>query len=54
MTRGTLETWSSQVKMWEQGHPLTIRRVAYVTLGVKDLTEATARLRQADAGGPGA
>ncbi|MCW2909316.1 MAG: hypothetical protein JWL68_4105 [Actinomycetia bacterium] len=37
-----LETWSSQVKMWETGHPLTIRRVAYVTLGVKDLGEATA------------
>lgn len=35
-----LETWSSQVKMWEQGHPLTIRRLAYVTLGVKDLDEA--------------
>jgi hypothetical protein len=35
-----LETWSSQVKMWEIGHPLTIRRLAYITLGVKDLDEA--------------
>jgi hypothetical protein len=36
-----LGTWSSQLKMWEKGHPLTIRRLAYITLGVKDLTEAT-------------
>ncbi|MDQ7908552.1 hypothetical protein RB614_28880 [Phytohabitans sp. ZYX-F-186] len=36
-----LGTWSSQVKIWELGHPLTIRRLAYVTLGVRDLTAAT-------------
>jgi hypothetical protein len=36
-----LDTWSSQVKMWEFGHPLTIRRLEYVTLGCKNLTEAT-------------
>jgi hypothetical protein len=36
-----LDTWSSQVKMWEYGHPLTIRRLEYVTLGCKNLTEAT-------------
>ncbi|MGX7680134.1 hypothetical protein ACSMXN_14680 [Jatrophihabitans sp. DSM 45814] len=36
-----LDTWSSQRKMWEFGHPLTIRRLAYVTLGCKDLDEAT-------------
>ena len=35
-----LETWSSQVKMWEQIHPLGIKRLAYVTLGVKDLESA--------------
>jgi hypothetical protein len=35
-----LETFSSQVKIWENGHPLTIRRLAYVTLGVKDLDSA--------------
>jgi len=35
-----LNTWSSQVKMWEYGHPLTIRRLAYITLGVKDLDTA--------------
>jgi catechol 2,3-dioxygenase-like lactoylglutathione lyase family enzyme len=36
-----LDTWSSQVKMWELGHPLTITRLAYVTLGVKDVHVAT-------------
>ncbi|MGW0590583.1 hypothetical protein [Streptosporangium sp. NPDC002607] len=35
-----LETWSSQVKMWEYGHPLTIKRLAHITLGVKDLDSA--------------
>lgn len=35
-----LDTWSSQRKMWECGHPLTIRRLAYVTLGTKDLEDA--------------
>ena len=35
-----LDTWSSQVKMWEQIHPLGIKRLAYVTLGVKDLESA--------------
>lgn len=34
-----LETWSSQIKMW-QSHPLTIERFSYVTLGVKDLDTA--------------
>ena len=32
-----LETWSSQVRMWETGHPMGIRGMAYFTLGVKDL-----------------
>jgi 4-hydroxyphenylpyruvate dioxygenase-like putative hemolysin len=36
-----LETWSSQVKMWEIGHPLGIKGLAYVTLGVKDLDAAS-------------
>ncbi|GAA1261903.1 hypothetical protein GCM10009677_11880 [Sphaerisporangium rubeum] len=35
-----LATWSSQMKMWEHGHPLTIKRLAYITLGVKDLDAA--------------
>ena len=35
-----LGTWSSQVKLWDQVHPLGIRRLAYITLGVKDLDEA--------------
>lgn len=35
-----LETWSSQMRMWEKGHPLTIQRLAYVTVGVKKLDEA--------------
>jgi hypothetical protein len=33
--------WSSLQKTWEIGHPLTIRRCAYVSLGVKNLAEAT-------------
>jgi hypothetical protein len=33
-----LDTWSSQVKMWEIGHPLGIRGLAYVTLGVRTWT----------------
>ncbi len=36
-----LDTWSSQVKMWELGHPLTMKRLQYLTLAVKDLDEAT-------------
>jgi hypothetical protein len=36
-----LDTWSSQVKMWEIGHPLGIKGLAYVTLGVKDLDAAS-------------
>lgn len=36
-----LDTWSSQVKMWEIGHPLGIQGLAYVTLGVRDLDAAT-------------
>jgi catechol 2,3-dioxygenase-like lactoylglutathione lyase family enzyme len=35
-----LPTWSSQVKFWEISHPLGIKRLAYVTLGVKDLDAA--------------
>jgi hypothetical protein len=35
-----LDTWSSQVKFWELSHPLGIRRLAYVTLGVRDLDAA--------------
>jgi catechol 2,3-dioxygenase-like lactoylglutathione lyase family enzyme len=38
-----LDTWSSQVKFWELSHPLGISRLAYVTLGVKDLDDAVAR-----------
>jgi catechol 2,3-dioxygenase-like lactoylglutathione lyase family enzyme len=38
-----LPTWSSQVRFWELSHPLGIRRVAYQTLGVKNLDEAVAR-----------
>jgi len=34
-----LETWSSHRKIWES-HPLTIRRLAYITLGVKDVDES--------------
>jgi hypothetical protein len=35
-----LDTWSSQQKMWENGHPLGIKRFLYCTLGVKDLESA--------------
>jgi hypothetical protein len=35
-----LDTWSSQRKMWELGHPLGITRLHYVTLGVRDLDSA--------------
>jgi catechol 2,3-dioxygenase-like lactoylglutathione lyase family enzyme len=35
-----LDTWSSQVKFWELSHPLGIRRLAYITLGVRDLPAA--------------
>jgi catechol 2,3-dioxygenase-like lactoylglutathione lyase family enzyme len=35
-----LPTWSSQSKFWEVSHPLGIKRLAYVTLGVKDLESA--------------
>ena len=28
------------MRMWEKGHPLTIERLAYVTVGVKKLDEA--------------
>ncbi len=38
-----LPTWSSQRKFWELGHPLGIKRLAFQTLGVKDLDEAVAR-----------
>lgn len=37
-----LDSWSSLRKIWEFGHPLTIRRLAYITLGVRDLSAATA------------
>jgi catechol 2,3-dioxygenase-like lactoylglutathione lyase family enzyme len=36
-----LDTWSSQVKMWELGHPLGIKGLGYVTLGVRDLDAAS-------------
>jgi hypothetical protein len=36
------ETWSTQVTTWENEHPLTIRRLGYVMLGVKDLDAAVA------------
>lgn len=35
-------TWSSQRKFWELGHPLGIKRMLYVTLGVRDLESAVA------------
>lgn len=34
-----LGTWSSQAKIW-RSHPLTIERLSYITLGVKDLEAA--------------
>ncbi|MGX7680152.1 VOC family protein [Jatrophihabitans sp. DSM 45814] len=38
-----LDTWSSQVKFWELSHPLGIKRLAYQSLGVKDLAAAVDR-----------
>jgi hypothetical protein len=35
-----LNTWSSQVKFWELSHPLGIKRLAYITLGVRRLEAA--------------
>jgi hypothetical protein len=35
-----LDTWSERERSWEHEHPLTIRRVANVMLGVKDLDAA--------------
>jgi len=35
--------WNSMAKMWRNGHPLTIDRLAYVTLGVRELEPAVAR-----------
>ena len=35
--------WSSHVKQWELVHPLGIKRLGWVTLGVKDLDDAVAR-----------
>jgi hypothetical protein len=36
-----LDTWSSQRKLWETGHPLTVHRLGFVTLGLRDVTAAT-------------
>jgi catechol 2,3-dioxygenase-like lactoylglutathione lyase family enzyme len=38
-----MANWSSKVKQWELVHPLGIKRLGWVTLGVKDLDEAVAR-----------
>jgi Glyoxalase/Bleomycin resistance protein/Dioxygenase superfamily len=38
-----LANWSSHVKQWELGHPLGIKRLGWITLGVKDLDDAVAR-----------
>jgi hypothetical protein len=38
-----LDTWTSQVKQWANIHPMGITRLAYQTLGVRDLDEALAR-----------
>jgi hypothetical protein len=38
-----LDTWSSQVKFWDKVHPLGIKRLAFQTLGVKDLDQAVSR-----------
>ncbi len=35
--------WSSHVKQWELVHPLGVRRLGWVTLGVRDLDDAVAR-----------
>ncbi|MFG1924539.1 VOC family protein [Cryptosporangium sp. NPDC048952] len=36
-----LDDWSEKQRTWETDHPLTIRRVAHVMLGVKDVEAAT-------------
>jgi catechol 2,3-dioxygenase-like lactoylglutathione lyase family enzyme len=38
-----LANWSSHVKQWELVHPLGIKRLGWVTLGVRDLDVAVAR-----------
>jgi hypothetical protein len=38
-----LDTWSSQVKQWATIHPMGITRLAYQTVGVRDLDAAVAR-----------
>ncbi|SEO41141.1 VOC family protein [Trujillonella endophytica] len=38
-----LDTWSSQAKQWANIHPMGITRLAYQTVGVRDLDEALAR-----------
>ena len=38
-----LDTWSSQVKQWANIHPMGITRLAYQTVGVRDLDAALAR-----------
>ncbi len=35
-----LDSWSSMRKFWELSHPLGIKRMLYVTLGVRDLDSA--------------
>lgn len=35
-----LDMWSSLQKTWELGHPLGLKRMLYVTLGVRDLESA--------------
>ncbi len=35
--------WTSHVKQWELVHPLGIKRLGWVTLGVRDLDDAVAR-----------
>jgi hypothetical protein len=35
-----LDSWSSMRKFWELSHPLGIKRLLYVTLGVRDLQTA--------------
>jgi hypothetical protein len=41
-----LDTWSSQIKQWEQIHPMGIQRLAYQTLGVRDLDAAVGRYKE--------
>jgi hypothetical protein len=41
-----LDTWSSQVKHWSQIHPMGIERLAYQTLGVRDLDVAVGRYKE--------